>query len=203
MNWIDNTLGIAKTANVLWDGTEDFDFQIMRSPLEVENAIRAKAGHGLTARMTAGYCWKWSRPNQDGTLVDDVVVGEYRRPWNAKPGFDRLAPGIPEAALWATEPGGIDQVGCVYTAQGFEFDYAGLIFGPDLRYDFDSQDWVGDPEKSFDSKVKVKHARASFTGMVKNTYRVLLSRGMKGCYVYFMDKETERFVRSRMERRPQ
>jgi DUF2075 family protein len=196
VNWVDNTLGIAKTANVLWDGTENFDFQIMASPQEVENAIRAQADAGHSARMTAGYCWNWSNAKKDGNLVDDVEIGDYRRPWNAKSG-SRLAKGIPKESLWATEPGGIDQVGCIYTAQGFEFDYAGVILGSDLTYDFDLQHWVGNPERSFDATVK--RAGDGFVDMVKNTYRVLLSRGMKGCYVYFMDKDTERFVRSRME----
>jgi uncharacterized protein len=196
VNWVDNTLQVARTANVLWDGSEGFDFQIMDSPLAVERAIRAKLVDGHSARMTAGYCWKWSNPRRDGTLEDDVVIGDYRRPWNAKSG-SRTAPGIPRESLWATEPGGIDQIGCVYTAQGFEFDYAGVIVGPDLRYDMDLQQWVGHPEHSFDTQVK--RGRESLTAMLKNTYRVLLSRGIKGCYVHFMDKETERFVRSRME----
>lgn len=196
VNWIDNTFGIAKTANVLWDGTESFDFQIMTSPQAVEDAIREKAESGQSARMTAGFCWKWSDPNKDGTLVEDVQIGDYCRPWNAKSG-SRLAKGIPKESLWATEPGGFDQVGCVYTAQGFEFDYAGVIVGLDLTYNFDRQEWVGHSDRSFDSMVK--RAGDTFVEMVKNTYRVLLSRGMKGCYVYFMDKDTERFVRSRME----
>jgi hypothetical protein len=115
VNWVDNTLQLAKTANVLWDGSEGFDFQIMGSPLAVERAIREKVLDGHTARMTAGYCWKWSNPCKDGTLEDDVVIGDYRRPWNAKSGY-RTAPGIPQESLWATEPGGIEQIGCVYTA---------------------------------------------------------------------------------------
>jgi len=197
VNWIENTLDIARTPNILWAGTEGFDFQIMSSPMAVESAIRAKAAQGSSARMTAGFCWRWSNPRPDGTLIDDVVIGEYRRPWNAKSGA-RLKKGIPKESLWATEKGGIDQVGCVYTAQGFEFDYAGVIFGPDLTYEFDLQTWVGHPEKSFDKPVK--GAKGGFVDMVKNTYRVLLSRGIKGCYIHFMDNETERFVRSRMER---
>ena len=109
----------------------------------LEEAIRKKAAEGYTARMTAGFCWKWSNPRPDGTLVEDVVIGEYQRPWNARPEAARLAKGIPKASLWAHLPGGIDQVGCIYTAQGFEFDYVGVIFGKDLLYRFDRQDWVG------------------------------------------------------------
>jgi hypothetical protein len=87
----------------------------------------------------------------------------------------------------------------VYTAQGFEFDYVGVIFGKDLAYDFDRQAWVGRREHSGDPVVK--RSGEKFVDLVKNTYRVLLSRGLKGCYVYFMDRETERFVKSRMEMR--
>jgi DUF2075 family protein len=197
VNWIDNTLGIRRTANVIWDGTDGFDFRILNSPESLEAAIRQKAHEGFSARVAAGFCWPWSEPRTDGTLVDDVVVGNYRRPWDAKPGSRRLAPGIPPASLWATDPNGIDQIGCVYNIQGFELDYIGVIWGRDLRYDFDGRDWVGDKTQSADSVVK--RSKEKFVDLVKNTYRVLLSRGMKGCYVYFMDKDTERFVRSRTE----
>jgi hypothetical protein len=197
VNWVNNTLGIERTANVLWDDDQQFEFRIFGSPDSLEAAIRRKVAAGISARMTAGYCWKWSDPRPDGTLVEDVVIGDYRRPWNAKPGAGKLARGIPKASLWAYEPGGIEQVGCVYTAQGFEFDYVGVIFGPDLVYDPDKSEWVGHPKQSFDGTVKKGKDR--FTEFVKNTYRVLLSRGLKGCYVHFMDKDTERFVRSRME----
>ncbi len=168
VNWIDNTLGIRRTSNILWEGNDAFDFRIFDSPQALENAIREKAAGNHTARMTAGFCWKWS-----------------------------LARGIPKATLWAHSPGGIDQIGCIYTAQGFEFDYVGVIFGKDLVYRFDRQDWIGDKGQSFDNVVR--RSGGKFIDLVKSTYRVLLSRGMKGCYVYFMDKETERFVRSRIE----
>ncbi len=197
VRWIENTLGIARTANALWEGNENFDFEIMDSPVALDHAIREKVARGHTGRVAAGFCWKWSDPLEDGTLVEDVVIGNYRRPWNAKSDAGRLAAGIPKESLWATDPQGIDQVGCIYTAQGFEFDYAGVIFGNDLRYDFDRAEWVGHPECSYDSKVKRSGPR--FLELVKNTYRVLLSRGIKGCYVYFMDRDTERFVRSRMQ----
>lgn len=197
VNWIDNTLGIRRTANVLWEGNESFNFKIFDSPQSLEEAIRVKATEGYTARMTAGFCWKWSNPRPDGTLVEDVVIGEYQRPWNARPEAARLSKGIPKSSLWAHLAGGIGQVGCIYTAQGFEFDYVGVIFGKDLLYRFDKQDWVGDSQHSYDTVVK--RSAGKFTDLVKNTYRVLLSRGMKGCYVHFMDKDTEHFVRSRME----
>lgn len=197
VNWVNNTLGISRTANVLWEGENNFDFKIVGSPQELEDLIAKRVSEGFTGRVSAGFCWPWSNPNTDGTLVRDVVIGDYRRPWNAKPDASRLAKGIPKSSFWAYDPNGINQVGCVYTAQGFEFDYIGVIFGPDLKYDPDKQEWVGSKSDSFDGVVKKSSDR--FPELIKNTYRVLLTRGLKGCYVHFTDKETERFFRSRME----
>src|SRR3954470_22751884 len=115
-------------------------------------------------------------------------------PWNARDGVGRLAPGIPKSDFWASDPGGLEQVGCIYTAQGFEFDYIGVIFGPDLVYR-PGRGWEGSRENSYDTVVK--RSREGFVSLVKNTYRVLLTRGMKGCYVYFMDRDTENLFRSR------
>ena len=118
-----------------------------------------------------------------------------RQKWRRK--LARLAPGIPKESLWAHQSGGIEQVGCVYTAQGFEFDYVGVIFGSDLVFDPKGNCWRGVPERSFDSVVK--RSPQTFLSNVKNTYRVLLSRGMKGCYLCFLDENTENFFRSRVE----
>lgn len=199
VNWIDNTLGVRRTANVLWNqGEEAFDFRVVDSVEELERLIRDKDAAGVSARLAAGYCWPWSQEKgPDGRLVDDVVIGDWRRPWNARPELTRLPAGVPKSMYWATEPGGIDQVGCVYTAQGFEFDYVGVIWGPDLRYDADAGEWVGDPIRSHDGLVK--RARKSFLENVQHVYRVLLTRGLKGCYVCFLDPGTRRFVESRME----
>ncbi len=160
--------------------------------------VRARAAEGYTARMVSGYCWPWSEPNDDGTLVHDVVVGDWSRPWNARPNSTRLAPGIPQSMFWASDPRGIEQLGCVYTAQGFEFDYVGVIFGPDLRYDAEQSGWIGDAKRSFD-RGGAKRGKDRFIDLVKQTYRVLLTRGMKGCYVAFLDKPTRDFVASRIE----
>ena len=103
-------------------------------------------------------------------------------PWNARDGVGRRTPGIPKSDFWASDPGGLEQVGCVYTPQGFEFDYVGVIFGPDLVYPTLDGGWV------------------EFTDFVKSTYRVLLTRGLRGYCVYFMDAPTREFVLSRIER---
>lgn len=196
LNWVENTLAIRKTPNVLWDGSENFEFKIVDSVDDLEHEIRSKQREGFSARLTAGFCWPWSDPEPDGTLVPDVQLDGWRMPWNAKPDSGRLAPGIPKSNFWASDPAGIEQVGCVYTAQGFEFDYIGVIWGRDLSYDPRTGKWVADPSQSHDSVVKRSSER--FLELVKNTYRVLLTRGLKGCYVYFMDEDTRNFFRSRM-----
>lgn len=196
-NWIDNTLQIRRTANVLWKNEETFEFKIFSSPQELETAIRTKNNAGFSGRLMAGFCWPWSNQlNPDKSLIADIQIDEYRRPWNAREGLNGMKKEIPKSQYWAYDINGIDQIGCVYTAQGFEFDYAGVIIGTDLIYNPDASIWEGHPKNSFDSQVKGN----DFTQLVKNTYRVLLSRGMKGCYVYFMDKETERFFKSRIEK---
>lgn len=196
INWVDNTLDVRRTANVLWKQSDPYEFRIANSVQELEAKIREKASEG-SARLVAGFCWPWSAPNSDGSLVKDVQVGDWAMPWNAKPEAGRLARGIPKSNFWASEPGGIDQVGCVYTAQGFEFDYVGIIFGPDLRYDWDKNEWIGDKTHSYDTVVK--RSKDQFLDLVKNTYRVLMTRGIKGCYVHFMDEGTRKFFQSRLE----
>lgn len=196
VNWVDNTLDIRRTANVLWKRDDPYEFRIMESVEELEAAIRRKAAEG-TARLVAGFCWPWSDPAADGSLVGDLRIGAWAMPWNAKPEAGRLAAGVPKSNFWASAPGGLEQVGCVYTAQGFEFDHVGIIFGPDLRYDWSSNAWVGDKTCSSDSVVRRSGDR--FLDLVKNTYRVLFTRGIKGCYVYFMDEGTRKFFQSRLE----
>jgi DUF2075 family protein len=197
IQWVNNTLHIRKTANALWEGDENFEFRIFNDPQNMENAIRYKVEEGFTGRMTAGFCWPWSKElNEDGSLKEDVKIGEYIRPWNARDDVTGLRRDIPKSPFWAYDPNGINQVGCIYTAQGFEFDYVGVIFGNDLIFDFESNIWTGKPENSFDTQVR--NNKKQFTQMVKNTYRVLLTRGIKGCYVCFMDKDTEKFFRSRI-----
>ena len=197
LNWIDNTLGIRDTANRMLTKNEKMEFKIFGSPNALDATIREKnAQTPNSARLVAGFCWKWSDPKPDGTLVEDVEIEDFKRTWELKPG-KRGAPGIPPAALWAYDPRGVDQVGSIYTIQGFEFDYVGVIFGKDLTYDPEKKEWVGKPENSADAVVK--RSKETFLQNVKNTYRVLMTRGMKGCYVYFLDKETENYFKSRLE----
>lgn len=200
IEWVDNTLDLRRTTQVLWDARDPFDVDVVDSPQELEALIRSRNSDGETARLVAGFCWNWSKPNDDGTLVSDVKVDGWSMPWNAKPEARRLAPGIPKSNFWATDQGGIEQVGCIYTAQGFEFDHVGVIWGKDLVYR-SREGWVAQPEFSKDRIVasSAKKNPKQFLDLVRQTYRVLLTRGLQSCTIYFQDAETRDFVLSRIE----
>jgi hypothetical protein len=201
IQWVDNTLELGRTPQVLWPMDDDFDFRIIGNARELERLIRLRAAEGATARLVAGFCWPWSDPDEAGLLVPDVRVGDWAMPWNAKAEARRLGSGIPKSDFWASAPEGINQVGCVYTAQGFEFDYVGVIVGPDLVYRPTDGGWIGQREESRDRIVSRGVTDTEFTRFVKSTYRVLLTRGLRGCYVYFTDAPTRDFFLNRMERR--
>ncbi len=198
LNWLDNTLGIRETANVFLTKNEKMEFKVFDSPQELYKEIKKRnAEKPNSARLVAGFCWSWSNPNPDGTLKDDVVIGNFRMPWEGKAG-EKLAKGIPPAPLWAYDPNGVNQIGSIYTIQGFEFEYVGIIFGKDLVYDPEKKEWTGNPQNSADPIVK--RSKDNFMKHVKHVYRTLLTRGMKGIYVYFMDENTRKFFESRIEK---
>ncbi|WP_372663106.1 DNA/RNA helicase domain-containing protein [Amycolatopsis kentuckyensis] len=156
--------------------------------------LHQEAQHGGTARLAAGFCWPWSNP-KDGEngryLVDDVVIGGWKRPWNAKSEGSKPVFGVPGSAYWATDERGFGQVGCIYTAQGFEYDWSGVIFGNDLvRRD---GRWKPDRTASKDPAVR-KADQLHFSALIKNTYKVLLTRGMRGTAVFSEDPETQAFL---------
>ncbi|MGC7102523.1 DNA/RNA helicase domain-containing protein, partial [Amycolatopsis lurida] len=165
------------------------------SPEALESwVLRQQADHGGVARIAAGYCWPWSDPKTgpDGRyLVNDVRIGGWERPWNAKSESTKAVPGVPASDYWATDPKGFDQVGCIYTAQGFEYDWSGVIFGPDLV----RRDGMWRPMRSESKDPEVRRADdLHFAALIKNTYKVLLTRGMRGTAVFSTDPETQDFL---------
>lgn len=103
-NWINNTLHVYDTANAFWEDEPDFEFKIFGSPEELEHAIIEKNKEGYTARITAGFCWEWSKTlNEDNSLIEDIRIGSFKRPWNARPELTGLKRGIPKADFWAYE----------------------------------------------------------------------------------------------------
>jgi uncharacterized protein len=194
LGWVLRLLGLREGGPVPWHDEPGFSVDVADSPAELESRLGSFHTAGRRARMTAGYCWPWSNPRSDGSLVADVRVGDWSRPWNLK--SDRAVGGAPPSPLWATDPAGFGQVGCVYTAQGFEYDWNGVIFGHDLVWRTDR--WVAQRQfnKDPDFKNRATVGDAQFDRLVRHVYKVLLTRGMIGTLVYSTDAETREMLRA-------
>ncbi len=185
-NWILNLLELTEGSPTPWEPDFNFDVEIAQSPEEMESFLKRKNGEGFKARITAGFCWTWNDPSEDGTLPLDVKIGDWEKPWNVK--GDRGVGGYFSGELWAIDPKGFDQIGCVYTAQGFEYDWNGVIFGPDLVWR--TNHWVSNPAGSKDPAMRGVQVE-DFERLVRNTYKVLLTRGLAGTIIYSVDPETQ------------
>ncbi|XVV08013.1 DNA/RNA helicase domain-containing protein [Actinosynnema sp. CA-248983] len=200
LNWLGRLLSADKTPVPWTEPTYDFD--IARDPDDLDAWIRHHGAHGFTARIAAGFCWDWTEVKAKQPLVDNVVLRWtdrngvdriWRRPWNAHvehrdPTGTVTAPG---RKFWATDAGGQNQVGCVYTCQGLEYDYGGVIIGPDLVWRDDR--WVAQPTESADDRVNWLTAE-EYLPLALNIYWVLASRAMLGCRLYSTDAETQDFL---------
>ena len=198
LNWLEQVL-YNKQVTSHFD-TEDFDLRIMDSPQKMyESLVEQNNVPGQTARLMAGFCWPWSTNVVNGDLVKDVKIGTFAMPWETNDKVDRrsLRVSYPRWYEWAYKPEGIKQVGCIYTSQGYEFDYAGVIIGPDLKYDPVEDKIITDKSACKDPVLKrtQKEATMTFDDYVRNIYRVLMSRGMKGCYLYVCDKELRKYLK--------
>ena len=191
--WV-RLLGLVPGGPIDWIGDPAFNVRVSDTPQEMEHLLRTKLDAGYGARIAAGYCWPWSDPRPDGSLEADMVIGSWARPWNLK--GERAIGGAPPSALWATDPAGFGQVGCVYTAQGFEYDWNGVIIGPDLVWR--RSDWavIRSANKDPDFRSQTKVTEIEFGRLIRNVYKVLLTRGMVGTVIYSPDPETRDLLRT-------
>ena len=186
--WVNNTLGIEDTANPTLAGV-DYDFRVFESPNDLWKRIAELNQESNKARLVAGYCWDWK--GKKDPEIKDVVIPQhdFAMRWN----LDKDGP------LWIVTPGSVSEVGCIHTCQGLELDYVGVIFGEDLvirdgqvvtnALMRSRQDRSVHGYKSLLKRDPVK-ARRIADRIIKNTYRTLMTRGQKGCYVFSVDKET-------------
>lgn len=195
LNWIDDVFQIKSTANYDgWD-KESFEFKMCETPIELLEMIKKKDASGYKSRMLAGYAWNWTSidaGNKNGE-IDDVSIPEHNfaMPWN----------GRAISTSWAIHPEGINQIGCVHTSQGLEFDYVGVIIGYDLKYDKQNFQLYADfnEYKDFTGKKGLKYNRSKLTELIKNIYKILISRSMKGCYIYCRDNALQEYLKKRLE----
>jgi hypothetical protein len=194
--WVLRLLGLEADGPEPWTGDDHFEVELADSPWELENILRGKLSEGYSARTSAGYCWPWSKPDRDGRLVKDVRIGDWAMPWNVY--GDRAVGTAPPSALWATMEGGFDQVGCVYTAQGFEYDWSGVIIGPDLIGRHGKMVTVREANKDPEFK-KRSVTDLQYERHIRNIYKVLLTRGMAGTVIYAVDPQTREFLAELIE----
>jgi uncharacterized protein len=186
ISWLENILSNGKEPMKL-EG--DFDFKVVSNPHQLKEEIVDKRG----GRLLAGYAWDWNKTIVNGKLPDDVVIEEhgFALPWND-----------PNRIDWAIHPDCSNQIGCIHTVQGLEMDYVGVIIGNDLGYDEESNQIVVRREAFKDkgakpAKPKKGHADP-LVELVRNTYKTLMTRGMKGCYIYCCDKGLEKYFLDNM-----
>ncbi len=187
LDFLDNIL-YNKKNNIKFN----FDFKVIDSPLELKELINIKNINN-NARLVAGFCWPRQSKTADNQDYHDIKIGDFSMSWNLKHGEQ-----------FATRINAINEVGCVYNVQGLEFDYIGVIIGPDLKYENGKiiTDYTkrANTEKSlYGLHVLMKENKEYYEMLadtiIRNTYRVLLTRGIKGCYVYAVDKKLQEYLK--------
>ena len=196
--WLDNILEIRNTANYDLDDFQ-YDFKVIDSPNDLRRLIEEKNSINNKSRLVAGYCWDWISEGKNNSEIHDIVIPEYNfeMSWN-----------LGNSQTWAIDPMSVNEIGCIHTCQGLEFDYVGVIIGDDIRYE--NGQIITDYKKraSTDQSLKGINKIANEYGqdvankiadrIIKNTYRTLMTRGMKGCYVYCVDKKMQEYIKNKM-----
>ncbi|MFR7635290.1 MAG: DNA/RNA helicase domain-containing protein [Lachnospirales bacterium] len=198
--WIDDVLDIRKTANN--DGFDlDYDIKICDTPNEVKDIIFEKNKINNKARLLAGYCWDWIKDGKNKSDVFDITIPEYNfaMSWN-----------LGNSTTWAIDQNSVNEIGCIHTAQGLEFDYAGVIIGNDLRYENNKVITDVKERAKTDQSIKginklsrenPEQANKIADEIIKNTYRTLMTRGQKGCYIYCTDKKLSEYLKRRLNQK--
>ena len=169
----------------------NYDFQVFDNAVDMREALRAKNAVNNKARMVAGYCYDWNVKNGRGN-IDIVLPGGFQAKWN-----------LANDKIWAINPKSFEEVGCIHTAQGLEFDYVGVLIGKDLYYDNPSGRVLTN-KLAISSDDRSSGIRSSSDQdarrLILNTYKTLLTRGQKGCYVYCEDDTLREYFKSFLRR---
>lgn len=183
---INNILQIGKPMDI--DLKElNFDIRVFDDPNELRDTLRELNKINNKARMVAGYCYDWNVKHNRGEY-DIYLENGFKAKWN-----------LENDKIWAINLNSFEEVGCIHTAQGLEFDYIGVLIGNDLRFDKASGKIITDRTKiSKDDKSSgIRSAKEDVAErLIKNTYKTLLTRGQKGCFIYCEDKVLADYIRS-------
>ena len=192
--WLDQMLQIRETANT--DIKEiGYDFKVVNSPIKLRDIIFEKNKENNKARLVAGYCWDWKSKNDK--KANDIIIPEHNfaMKWNL----------AVDGSLWIQMPNSVNEIGCIHTCQGLEVDYVGVIIGKDLIVREGKV--LVDPSKRSKQDQSIKgykslllkepeKAKEITRSIIKNTYRTLMTRGMKGCYIWAEDEETRSYFKN-------
>lgn len=185
--FINDLLQISETANKSFD-LSNFEIKVFDNPNDMRNELRIKNETSNKARMVAGYCYDWNVKNKRGEW-DIILPDDFFAKWNLE-GDD----------IWAINPKSFEEVGCIHTCQGMEFDYVGVIIGKDLIC-IDNIVKTNKLAISKDDKTsKIRNCKNEVLAdrLIRNTYKVLLTRGQKGCYIYCEDENLSKYIKERI-----
>ncbi len=165
---------------------EKYDFKIYDSIHEMIQHIKEKDKEFHLCRVVAGYAWNWS--TKDGTAEYDIEIDGLKLVWNSI------------AQDWVNSPNAINEVGCIHTVQGYDLNYAGVIIGPELSYDESTKKLVVDAAKykDFNGRRSISDPK-ELERYIINIYKTLLTRGIKGTYIYIADEKLARYFKNRLK----
>lgn len=196
MAWLDDVLQVKETANTDF-GDFDYEFKVFDDPKKMHDEIIAKNKISNKSRIVAGYCWEW--PSKKSRTAYDIEIGDLKVKWNLSE----------HGSAWIIHPESVSEAGCIHTCQGLELDYVGVIIGPDLIVRDGKIVTDGLKRAKSDQSIKgfkgllksnKEKALRDVDLIIKNTYRTLMTRGMKGCYIYCTDKETRDYFRAQLRK---
>lgn len=194
--WVDDLLEIRETANYTLEGL-DYEVVLCDDPEDLRRAIIEKNKTDNRSRILAGYCWDWPKDSRKNSDFHDIKIGDFGISWN-----------LDDGQAFAISEKSVNEAGCIHTTQGLEFDYVGVIIGDDMRYenghvvtDFTKRARTDQSLKGIKKMFRENPERALKRAdeIIKNTYRALLTRGMKGCYIYCTDTGLREYIRSRLD----
>lgn len=189
LDFVDYILGIK---NDFEGNIGNYEFKMCDSPNELKKIIEEK-NKKYKARIIAGYCWNWDKKEIDNSDYHDIKIGDFGISWN-----------LGAKQTFAVDDS-INEAGCIHSVQGLEFDYVGIIIGNDLLYknnklitDFHNH---ASTDPSFKGIKKLEKEDSLYANLVadkliRNIYRVLLTRGIKGCYVYCVDESLNSYFKN-------
>lgn len=197
--WIDDVLQIRETANVNYIG-KDYDFRVYDDPNLLLKEIKKYNKVNNKSRVVAGYCWDWNKETRADSSVPDIVIPEHNfgMSWN-----------LDNTETWAIDEDSVNEAGVIHTCQGLEFDYVGVIIGDDLVYrdgkvqtDYTKRASTDRSIFGIKKMMKEQPEKASklVDEIIRNTYRTLLTRGQKGCFVFCTDKRLADYLKNRIEK---